>query len=978
MLKILRVFSILLFLSIMFSISSPVLQAWAEEDTFSLPDRDSNGLANFIQDAYTLTVNSAHGIVTRVPDQLTYDSGMSVVLTMGVADPGWTFTGWSGGGCTGTDPCTVVINANTTVTANFTQNAYTLTVNSAHGTVTRVPDQLTYDSGMSVVLTMGVADPGWIFTGWSGGGCTGTAPCTVVMNANTTVTANFTQNAYTLTVNSAHGTVTKAPDQPTYAYGTNVVLTMGVVDPGWIFTGWSGGGCTGTAPCTVVMNTNTTVTANFAKNANTLTVNSAHGTVTKAPDQPTYAYGTSVLLTMGTVDAGWTFTGWSGGGCTGTAPCTVVMNADTTVTANFTRNTYTLTVTTIGNGSVSRDNPGPYHYGDVVQLTATPDIGWSFFTWSGDLTGITTPASITIDGNKSVTATFSEGITLTLPQNLISSNGSRESAVLFTFDDGFNSLYTHAYAYMEARNVRGTGYITTDWVSGGNLVSWAQLQEMYGDEWTIGNHTKAHINLSTLSLSDQMLALLGGRNALIAHGMSNVDYVAYPYGVYNADTLTAMSNLGMRNGRTLLNYNNVLPLVSPFEIAQHSVYQGTSLATVQGWVNTAMARQEILVLTFHDISAYPIDNGWYIDRFQSLVNYCIQQEIPILTMDDLYRLQSSAITIPVAYFTPSAYTLTVNSAHGSVSKVPNKLNYAYGTSVVLAMGTVDTGWIFTGWSGGGCSGTAPCTVTMNLDITVTANFTPRNYTLDVSKTGTGSGTVTSNPTGISCGLDCSEAYVYNTSVTLSASAGTGSTFSGWSGACTGTGTCQVTMNADKSVTANFTPSIYTLDVSKTGTGAGTVTSNPAGINCGTDCSEAYVYNTAVTLSASPGTGSTFTGWSGACTGIGICQVTMNADRSVTANFTRNTNMLDVSKTGTGAGTVTSNPAGISCGIDCSEAYVYNTPVTLSASPGTDSTFSGWSGACTGTGTCQVTMDADKSVMANFTLLIKIFFPLILQ
>jgi uncharacterized repeat protein (TIGR02543 family) len=482
----------------------------------------------------------------------------------------------------------------------------------------------------------------------------------------------------------------------------------------------------------------------------------------------------------------------------------VVVNANTTVTANFTRNTYTLTVTTIGNGSVSRDNPGPYHYGDVVQLTATPDIDWSFFIWSGDLTGIKTPASITIDGNKSVTATFTEGITLTLPRNLITSNGTRESAVIFTFDDGFNSLYTHAYAYMQARNVRGTGYITTDWVGGGNQVSWAQLQEMYGDGWTIGNHTKAHSDLSTLSLSDQMLSLLGARNALIAHGMSNVDYVAYPFGLYNADTLTAMSNLGMRNGRPLLSFYNVLPLLSPFEIGQHSALQGTSLATVQGWVNTTIARQEILVITFHDITAYPKNYDWYIDRFQSLVNYCIQQEIPIITMDDLYRLQSSAITIPVANFTPSAYTLTVNSAHGPVSEVPNRLNYVYGTRVLLAIGTVDMGWTFTGWSGGGCSGTAPCTVTMNLDITVTANFTPRNYTLDVNKTGTGSGTVTSDPAGINCGPDCSEAYVYNTSVTLSASAGTGSTFSGWSGACTGTGTCQVTMNADKSVTANFT------------------------------------------------------------------------------------------------------------------------------------------------------------------------------
>src|SRR5512139_2627947 len=98
---------------------------------------------------------------------------------------------------------------------------------------------------------MGVVDAGWTFTGWDGGGCTGTAPCTVTMNSNTTVTANFTQNAYTLDVVSAHGAVSKAPDQLTYRYATSALLPFAAVYRSWTFTGWDGGGCTGTAPCTV-------------------------------------------------------------------------------------------------------------------------------------------------------------------------------------------------------------------------------------------------------------------------------------------------------------------------------------------------------------------------------------------------------------------------------------------------------------------------------------------------------------------------------------------------------------------------------------------------------------------------------------------------------------------------------------------------------------------------------------------------------
>jgi hypothetical protein len=77
------------------------------------------------------------------------------------------------------------------------------------------------------------------------------------------------------------------------------------------------------------------------------------------------------------------------------------------VTATFTQIEYTLTVTVVGSGSVAKDpDHATYHYGDVVSLTATADLGWTFAGWSGDLTGTTNPGTVTIDGNKGVTATF--------------------------------------------------------------------------------------------------------------------------------------------------------------------------------------------------------------------------------------------------------------------------------------------------------------------------------------------------------------------------------------------------------------------------------------------------------------------------------------------------------------------------------------------------------------------------------------------
>jgi hypothetical protein len=76
----------------------------------------------------------------------------------------------------------------------------------------------------------------------------------------------------------------------------------------------------------------------------------------------------------------------------------------------------------------------------------------------------------------------------------------------------------------------------------------------------------------------------------------------------------------------------------------------------------------------------------------------------------------------------------------------------------------------------------------------------------------------------------------------------------------------------------------TLTVTKNGTGTGTVSSSPAGIACGTDCTQTAAVGSQFTLSATPATGSTFTGWSGACTGTGTCTVTLSAARTATATF----------------------------------------------------------------------------------------------
>ena len=227
---------------------------------------------------------------------------------------------------------------------------------------------------------------------------------------------------------------------------------------------------------------------------------------------------------------------------------------------------------------------------------------------------------------------------------------------------------------------------------------------------------------------------------------------------------------------------------------------------------------------------------------------------------------------------------------GSVSSLPSGISCPTACSSTFAPGTKVTlsprpavGSVFAGWTGGGCSGTATCLVTMSADLSVTATFASEN-TLTVTDAGTGSGTVSSFPGGILCPTACTSAYASSEVVTLTASPAAGSAFAGWNGACTGTSSCVVTMSSDQNVTATFNAE-SSLTVTVGGSGSGKVTSTPAGISCPGTCSADFATGSKVTLTAGPSSGSTFAGWSGgACSGTGGCVVTMSLSQNVKATF----------------------------------------------------------------------------------------------
>ena len=345
--------------------------------------------------------------------------------------------------------------------------------------------------------------------------------------------------------------------------------------------------------------------------------------------------------------------------------------------------------------------------------------------------------------------------------------------------------------------------------------------------------------------------------------------------------------------------------------------------------------------------------------------------------DGAVRTTTTSITVIDAL--PETEVLTVTRAgtgSGTVNSSPGGINcgsdcsqaYDKGTVVTLSA-TPASGSEFVGWSG-----TADCSdgkVTMNGTRNCTATFNQiaaAKEQLNITRAGTGSGTVNSSPGGINCGSDCSQAYDKGTVVTLSATPASGSEFVGWSG----TADCsdgKVTMNGTRNCTATFNQIAAAkeqLNITRAGTGSGTVNSSPGGINCGSDCSQAYDKGTVVTLSATPASGSEFVGWSGTAD-CSDGKVTMNGTRNCTATFNTQSVgrfQLTVAKSGLGAGKVISSPAGINCGSDCKHTYNGNTVVTLTANPANGSAFAGWSG----TSDCRdgrVTMKKVRNCVATF-------------
>jgi hypothetical protein len=371
---------------------------------------------------------SGGGTINPAAGTHTYNEGEIVPITA-TANPGYTFSSWSGA-CVGSGACSVTMDADKTVTANFAINTYTLTYTAGTGGTITAPatSPTTHDQGAVVTITA-VPNTGYHFVNWTGDVGTvanvNAASTTITMNGNYAITANFAINTYTLTAgNDGNGTVTLSPAGGTYDYGTTVTL-IPVPNSGYQFSSWSGanaGDIVNTGGVyTIVMNGNKSINANFAINTYTLTYTAgAGGTITAPATSPTTHDSGAVVTITAAPNTGYHFVNWTGDvstvGDVNAASTTITMNGNYAITANFAINTYTLTYTAGTGGTITAPatSPTTHDSGAVVTITAAPNTGYHFVNWTGDVGTVANvnaaSTTITMNGNYTIVAQFAINI----------------------------------------------------------------------------------------------------------------------------------------------------------------------------------------------------------------------------------------------------------------------------------------------------------------------------------------------------------------------------------------------------------------------------------------------------------------------------------------------------------------------------------------------------------------------------------------
>lgn len=734
---------------------------------------------------------------------------------------------------------------------------------------------------------------------------------------------------------------TTNPAVGSHAYEENALVTI-TPSPasGYEFVEWSGD-CTGSGTCQITMTGDKSVTAHFAQITHQLSISvdpALGGTTNPAVGDHVYAEGASVPVTA-ISNEGYIFDHWSGD-CTGNGACSVLMNADKSVTAHFVELVpgTIIYIGDIGSGSIKEISP---------TLTIT--------TTDGVLEGDDILVGYVTGPNPTLEITVTDSVGNTYEQVELSRNYEYGRVYLFAAYDvdalpAASEIVITAtidpegsYDYPEARAAvvsvfRGLADVDPLDQSLGNPV--------FEDE--VSNEASATPFVGptgTTTQADELVVGLIGTLGPVGDTAGTWDY-----------GLTDLQRAGTTGGDADSNWTISMGYRSVSAINQYTA-QKSGVTSRRFAAVIATFKADLVPEYTLNISADPAAGGTLIPGVGShdydegsivdivaypATGYAFAEWTGDCTGSGACQVTMNADKSVTAHFVPVQHTLSIAVepvGAGTTTPAVGDHLYDYGAEVEV-LPLANTGYEFAYWSGD-CTGTGACDLTMNDDMSVVAHFTQTTFNLTVINDPVEGGT-----TVPSAGV---HPYLENSQVAVTAEAAAGYEFDHWSGACTGTGSCSVMMDSNKTVTAHFEPIMYDLTVHIDPAGGGT-TSPAEGVH-------AYVINSEVSISAIPASDYLFLEWTGDCTGSGVCELTMTGDMDVTAHFVLKTFDLTIEVEPAASGTT--DPA------VGSHTYDIGTVVPIVPTPASGYEFAYWSGDCTGTGACEVTISEDMHVMAHF-------------
>ncbi len=369
--------------------------------TFNV-EGNRNLVANFTENTYTITVsaNPSNGGTATGGGTFTYGQSCTVTAT---ANTGYTFSNWTENGNVISSNATYTFNVegNRNLVANFTENTYTITVsaNPSNGGTATGGGTFTYGQSCTVTAT---ANTGYTFTNWTENGnvVSSNANYTFTVEGNRNLVANFTAITYTITVsaNPSNSGTTSGGGNYTHGQSCTVIATSA---DGYTFMNWTENGSVVStdANYSFIVTSNRSLVANFEEqqpdtyNINVSPNPNIGGTVTGGGN---YNAGQQCTVTA-TANTGYTFVNWTENGevVTTNASYTFIVTGNRTLVANFTLNSYTITVTADPTEGGRVTGSGNYDYGTSCTLTATANENYEFINWTKDDIEVSTDATYT-------------------------------------------------------------------------------------------------------------------------------------------------------------------------------------------------------------------------------------------------------------------------------------------------------------------------------------------------------------------------------------------------------------------------------------------------------------------------------------------------------------------------------------------------------------------------------------------------------